>query len=255
MNPYVQKKAGAGQRVVNGVLIALAALACVGVAAVGVADRNAISAVYNGILGDNEKVTFSQSLSPSHILVPSAFAGVVSCSDGVVNLKNAGSTNFSTPSVSYDRGYSPVLSPSRFYLFSYDVVGFTTGDEEVSLSVGVYDDASVFKNVVDVMPEGAKPNVWQQRFVDVFPAVGRFGLRDLFCKASSSGAIRNLMLVDVTSLGLLSEVQSKERCAVWGKLAGTEYFEGDKAFTKGEIRKAVADYEAEQAAPKSGSAA
>jgi hypothetical protein len=242
MNPY-KTKTGIGQKVINGLLIAGVALTLAATITVGVSQKDNIKAALNGMLGDNERVTFTQTLSPSHFLLQKD--AMVTLSAGVLTVKGYENQAYESVNVLiYDPDFSPLLKSGVHYAIFAQAVGFTTGDEEAFLELCYGNPAQL---LYTIMPEGAKPNVWSDFEGDVcLSQDSRLNFNTLVCNAKCSGAFRNFQCIDLSGLGLVGSRLEYERLCVWKKLAGTEYFEGDKTFTKGQIKAAIADYEKEQ---------
>lgn len=253
MNPYSNsKKAGAGQKIVNGVIVVLLLAVAAGVTAVAVAQKNQIAGAVNGMLGDNEKVTFTQSLKVSDLKASDANG---SFDNGVFTVENASGTSKKVGAftVSY-------FQPHRFFFSSFKAVSTKALGSGVYLSGGpgeyfaVTSELNVWKTISGSYNDYRN---YDDSFTNsfAFPSLGNYSSlssKGFFAAPGDVAKFKDFMFVDLSPLGLHD---SSEAFSVWAKLAGADYFEGDKTFTKGQIKKAIADWEAEQKALAASAAA
>lgn len=251
MNPYNQKPRR-GQIVVNAILITLAAVAAAGAVTLAVTQRKQIAENVNGMLGDNEKVTFTQIIKKEAYGLHSGsnVRWNATLKDGVFSLDNTAGTA-SLP-VNKDTVYSNIF----FETASHDMNGYAIYYFSLkALSTKVLGSKAGL--MLCNQPLDAKPaelNVWTMASSCV---VNSSGYASYYLQGTNAAAgdllkFGDFQIVNVSSLGLWD---TSEACAVFDKLTKGEYFEGDKTFTKGEIKKAIADYEAEQKALASSAAA
>lgn len=206
-----------------------------------------IASTVNGWMGDAQKVTFTNLdkkadlySGDSHVVVK----------DGVFTLAN----NTAAEIRAYI--YSSPKNPGT--LFSvYTALTFCALDSLDSAITGSM--AEPFKPAakinVPVTVSGVSKVYFQGNSFCLYGGdsfINGSSAISLLCPAGASAYVKDLMTVDLAPLGYSNDV--KAAASVWEKLNKGEYFEGDKTFTKGEIKKAISDYEADQKAASTSAA-
>ena len=198
------------------------------------------------MLGDNEKVTFVQELKAADLKTE----GITDLKDGVLTLKSTSSPG--GPAELIDLISTSHNGATFFYrsseIVSTKVAGAFFGDNAGNFRCTLGEptaEVNVWKVCSAVANKSATNGLPSYTVSLSLGTVVSVPAGDV-CK------VRNSMFVDIRGLGVSDTVEAK---AVWEKLNKYEYFEGEKSFTKGQIKAAIADYEKEQAALKASVAA
>lgn len=240
-------------------------------AAAGIAlNYSSIASTVNGWMGDGEKVTFTQIVKAADIKQLSAksiewkngtYYGSPSAADGTltsiekgaitVDAKNfvAGISETNAGGYSYDLGTNPFLHTGSFSLnyYSYEILS-TKAVGSAICSVTNYDPPA--EGGFETAPTDTL-NVWKR--VDRASVDSFLNYPTVYVAAKATDVVqaKNFMIVDIAGLGITDKTEANE---VFKSLIKDDYFEGDKSFTKGEIKKAIADYEDAQKAIASSAA-
>lgn len=213
----------------------------------------ALNTGLNGLLGDGERVTFTQIVKKENYLIsPNAITPTANYTlkDGVYTIDNsAGSAD------KYVYGSAYAGKPVYFESESHDLTGFgiyyvsvEAKSEKINGSkagVQCYDGSA---SAASFSVATTKVNVWEKASgVVVVNQVLSYKLSTEDTKAVGGDVLdySGFQIVNIRGLGIYD---TTEAAAVWESLTKGEYFEGSTFFTKGEIKKAAADWEAAQKA-------
>jgi len=237
------------KRSLTNLLLGVVIFGMVAGAGVGIAlNYKSVASTVNGWMGDAQKVTFTQIVKKANYGFNASYTGIewnATEKDGVFTIDNsAGTTAMAVYGTGY-RGGSVYFEKGAhdlngFAIYYFSVKALST--KVVGSSVITYlGPNSTFSCTTSEL------NVWKKASTCVLNVSGYFSYYDMGTKALAGDVLKfgDYQLVDLSPLGLWNV---SEACAVFEKLTKGEYFEGDKTFTKGEIKKAISDYEAEQKA-------
>jgi len=250
MNPY-KTKTGIGQKVINGLLIAGVALTLAATITVGVAQKDSIKAAVNGMLGDNEKVAFTNLDKKADLYSDDSHVVV---KDGVFTLTN--NTAAEIKAIIYSGPKKDGISNLVYTALTFCALDSLDSAIYASSGPGFYIKPAEKINVPVSVSGISKIFPGNTNTFTLYGGAsftyGASPVR-LSCPAGASAYVKDLMTVDLAPLGYVND--AKAAGAVWEKLNEGQYFEGDKTFTKGQIKAAIADYDEEQAALKASVAA
>lgn len=251
MNPNI-RKVDKKKSAVIGCLCALAVVLAAGTA-YGIvksgADWDPLEYARTFVAGDYEKVSFEQVVKKKNyqaVFSSSSYGFNGTLKDGVYTVDNTGGSanKFFYTGSSYS-GQTFIFDKEIHDMSGFGVwyCSYTERSEKVAGSKAGF-----------ALGNNTKPtsavNVWEtysevragSSYSFMFDVPGSYAVPgDVF-------DVTDITLVNISALGIFVPAEAK---AVWEDLTDKGYFEGEKSFTKGEIKKAIADYEDAQAASSS----